>query len=342
MLKILADAHIPYIDDFFSEHFHVSRFHHEEELLSLITSHDILICRSNIKITKKMLENTPIQLVASATSGTDHIDLSGLQDLKIPVLHAKGSNAHAVSDYIISTLAYLETQHLMMGKNIAIIGYGSVGCMVNQRINELGYHAFQYDPYIQTPNPIALSQLHHMDVISLHPNYHMSPPYSTHHFINSKLLETLKPKVCIINAARGNVVDENAILHRDFQGIYCTDVYSNEPNINPNIIARATLCTPHIAGHSIESKWRMTTFVARQIFQKFGFEEPMVQPPKIVPRASHGNTWSAQALSLYNPLIETLSLKKNPVPAHFKALRHQHHFRADFKFSNLLNATKNL
>lgn len=341
MLKILADAHIPYIDEFFSNHFQISRFHHEGELLSEISKHDILICRSTVKITKQMLETSPIQLVASTTSGADHIDIMGLQELKIPFIQAKGSNAIAVSDYITSTLAYLETRGLISSKNIAIIGYGHVGQMVNQRVLELGYHAYQYDPYKSTPNPIKLSELENIDLLSLHPSYHMISPHSTHHLINLELIKRLKSNVCIINTARGDVVDETAILNPHFQGIYCTDVYRDEPNVNPRIIARANICTPHIAGHSIESKWRMTAFVAHQLFQKYGFEEPEVLEPKVVPRTPKGTTWQEKALSLYTPEIESLSLKENPSASHFKSLRHLHHFRGDFKFLNLSIATKN-
>jgi erythronate-4-phosphate dehydrogenase len=332
MLKILYDSQIPYIQDFFASHFILSAYHHQGEMFSLIGDCDILICRSTIKISSEMLQNTRIQLLASATSGLDHIDIQGLQKLKIPFIHAKGSNAHAVCDYITSTLAYVELHQYTKVQKIAVIGYGAVGKMVSNRLEKIGYAVFNIDPYVPTLHPITLHALSDMDMICLHPNYHLTPPFSTHHLMNQERIASLKKDVCIINASRGEVVDEAAILHRNFQGIYCTDVYKNEPDINPRIIERATLCTPHIAGHSLQSKWRMTSFIAHQIYQKYGFEAPEISPPTFTKPRSQEKTWQMQALAQYNPEIETRALKLLPTPEHFLKLRQQHRFREDFAF----------
>ena len=303
-------------------------------MLSLIRDYDILICRSTIKITADMLQNTSIQLVASATSGLDHIDIQGLEKLKIPLFHAKGSNAHAVCDYITSTLAYLEIYQYTNAQKIMVIGYGSVGKMVTHRLKKLGFSVFNLDPYVQTPYPCTLDAISEMDVICLHPSYHLTPPFSTHHLINDEQISRFKKDVCIINASRGEVVDEAAILHQDFHGIYCTDVYKNEPHINPKIVDKATLCTPHIAGHSIQSKWRMTSFIAHQIFQRYGFAEPAISAPLVSQTDAKEKNWQFQALAQYNPDIETRALKMCPTSEQFIQLRQQHRFRADFDFLN--------
>lgn len=335
MLKILYDSQIPYIHDFFASHFILTAYQHQGEMLSLINDNDILICRSTIKISAEMLHNTPIQLVASATSGLDHIDIQGLQKLKIPLMHAKGSNAHAVCDYITSTLAYLEQHQYTKAQKIMVIGYGAVGKMVTHRLEKLGFSIFNIDPYVQTPHPMSMHAISDMDIICLHPSYHLTPPFSTHHLMNQERIASLKKDVCIINASRGEVVDEAAILHQHFQGIYCADVYKNEPHINPRIVERATLCTPHIAGHSIQSKWRMTSFIAHQIYQKYGFDEPDIAPPTCTHTFKKEQSWQHQALAQYNPEIETRALKLCPTPETFIQLRQQHRFREDFNFSNL-------
>lgn len=333
MLKILFDNQIPYIDDFFSSNFILIPYHHEGEMLSLIDDCDILICRSTIKITSNILQSSSIQLVASATSGADHIDIQGLQKLKIPFIQSKGSNAHAVCDYITSTLAYLDVHQHSNGNKIGVIGYGAVGEMVTQRITQLGYQVFNIDPNKITPHPISIDELENMDIITLHPNYHLTPPYSTHHLIDQKRIATFKKDVCIINSSRGEVVDENAILMNNFQGVYCTDVYRNEPEINPHLVEKALLCTPHIAGHSIQSKWRMTSFIAMQIYQKFGFDAPQIFAPKISSKTIKKDSWQDLALALYNPEIETQALKANPTAENFRELRQRHRFREDFKLN---------
>ncbi|NBX85368.1 MAG: hypothetical protein EBQ95_07165 [Gammaproteobacteria bacterium] len=332
MLKILYDSQIPYIHDFFASHFILTAYHHQGEMLALFRDYDILICRSTIKISAEILQNSSIQLVASATSGLDHIDIQGLQRLKIPLIHAKGSNAHAVCDYITSTVAYLDLHQHTNGKNIGVVGYGAVGKMVTNRLEKLGYSVYNIDPYVQTPRPITLDTISDMDIVCLHPNYHLTPPFSTHHLLNQQQIANLKRNVCIINASRGDVVDETAILHQAFQGIYCTDVYKNEPRINPHIIERATLCTPHVAGHSIQSKWRMTSFIAHQIYQKYGFDAPDIAPPTLPPTQTKEKNWQLQALAEYNPENETRALKICPTPEAFFQLREQHRFRKDFTF----------
>ncbi|MCH9716153.1 MAG: 4-phosphoerythronate dehydrogenase, partial [Gammaproteobacteria bacterium] len=114
---------------------------------------------------------------------------------------------------------------------------------------------------------------------------------------------------------------------------YCTDVYQNEPEINPDIIQHATLCTPHIAGHSIEAKSHAVLHLTQLLHAHFNFNMP--QPIQIQttkpPHSYKSRAWEKSILNLYTPLIETQALKQaSDSKATFLGLRrahtHRHHF----------------
>mgnify|MGYP001484708946 CR=1 FL=1 len=106
MSRILADANLPDVAQVFHP-LNVTLFTDEDSLLKQIQSHDILICRSTLKVNERLLKNTPIRLVGTATSGTEHLDKNWLEANQIRYMSAKGANAHAVADYLCIILAWL-------------------------------------------------------------------------------------------------------------------------------------------------------------------------------------------------------------------------------------------
>lgn len=333
MFNILVDSHIPHIKDFFLKYFHISYFDNVLELQQNINKHDILICRATTNIDENLISNSKLKIVATASSGHDHIDHHALEKYQINFFSGHGANARAVCDYITSTLAYLIQKKILASSKqikVAIIGYGAVGCRVFQRLHQLNFLVGVYDPLkMDVPNQINLDDFKNFDVICLHPSYHQNTPFPSHHMINASFIKNLSSNVCIINAARGKVVDEQAILASNFKGLYCTDVYWNEPIINPEIVARSTLCTPHIAGHTLEGKQNMTKIVSEKIHQylKLPFVTEL-NNNKTIPLPT--KTWINDALELYNPAKETQQLKQNPSHEGFLKLRKAHKFRHDF------------
>jgi erythronate-4-phosphate dehydrogenase len=332
MFRLLVDEHIPFIEKYFLDDFETTRFHHQQNLEKLLKNQDILIVRSMTPVTQKIIANSNLKIVATASSGKEHIDITALKEKKIQFFSAIGANAHAVCDYITSILAYLIiTTTISPRAKIAIIGYGHVGSMVYKRLKSLGFDLGVYDPFkFDCPHAIKWSDLSHYDVLCLHPNYHQNTPHPSHMMMNKNLITKLKPKVCIINAARGKIVNEDDILNVDFQGTYCTDVYWNEPHINPAIITKALLCTPHIAGHTKEAKERITALLSQHIHDYLGLSThtPQISNPKTILLPCQN--WETRALELYNPLPETKALKQNCNAEHFIQLRRAHTFRHDF------------
>lgn len=329
MLKIIADHRLPELE-IFRTHFDVSTYHDETSLRENLHTHDILICRSTLTVNDELLRNTKIQMVATASSGMDH-----LHPLKhaIPYLNAPGCNANAVTDYVTSTLAWLiDNQQCPIPKVIGIIGMGPVGQSVYHRLLSLGFKCVFYDPWQFDPLQHPLHNIQQADVICLHANLHDRMPYPTRHMINSSFLSQLKPGTVIINAARGELVD-TAALYQKHDLIYSTDVYAHEPYLEPEILQYATLCTPHIAGHSIEAKKNAVHILAEKIhaYAKKPYV-PYRYPPHLIQPTSH---WIDTFLNYYNPIDETRSLQQSThIETTFLTLRSLHHGRHDLQLPN--------
>lgn len=344
-MKIIADATLPNLIELFQKPFEITTYNNQRTLREALEFHDVLLCRSTLKVDEHLLKNTKIQCVATASSGTDHIDASYLNSKNIKLFDAKGSNAHAVADYVTATLAWLEQQGKLTGKKAGVIGVGEVGSRVIERLNLSGYNVCCYDPYrvdnAHSFNFVNFQELLDCDLLCIHANLHQNTPWPSLNLIHANVMSELKHGTTIINASRGGIVNETDLLNTQKNIHYCTDVYSEEPNINPDIVNFATLCTPHIAGHSIEAKTKAIIQLKHQLLRHFG----LTSLDKFASHSSHNDqmikklnlnsnkSWQNDALSLYNPHHETLILKghSNKKEA-FLSSRRSHTDRHDFAF----------
>lgn len=347
MMKILADATLPHLSTLFADSFQIHEFHSFQELVDLLPDHDILLCRSTLKITETLLANSPIQCVATASSGLDHIDIDALNRLGITLLDAKGANAEAVADYVIASLAYLSQHHLIQGTRAGVIGHGEVGSRVAKRLSFAGFDVACFDPLKALTNKdfpyCSFSDLLQSDVLCVHANLHNIAPYPSLNLVDSHFLKQLKPGVAIINASRGGIINEQALLTLNKPMVYCTDVYHSEPCVNPDIIELATLCTPHIAGHAIEAKKATMVKLCEKLHHQYGLTMPKIQAddPQLNPIFADLNHHALDILSLYNPIHETLELKQASDKTIAFTLQRQHHLRHHFSWHPTNDSKKN-
>lgn len=335
-MNILADASLPGLEKAFPEPFCLTTYSKAEQIPNALAGQDVLLCRANLKVTKDLLKKHSLTCIATASSGKDHLDLEYLQTAGIKVLDAKGANAHAVADYVLATLAYLDKQQLINGNKAAVIGMGKVGTEVAHQLQRLDFSIQSYDPLkAATEKDFQSTTLEHVyqsDILCIHAELHHNDPFPSYNLINHAFLKQLKPGCVLINAARGGIVNEQDVLDADSSLVYCTDVYLNEPNISKQIIEKATLCTPHIAGHSIEAKHAAVAMLSEQLHKMAGLAVPQFTVPK--PEKSIeavGSSWQDRILSLYNPLDETTLLKQaQDLAASFISVRRNHNFRHDF------------
>lgn len=335
-IKILADVSLPHLQHCFPAPFEVTCYQTPRDIPLLAQGCDILICRSTLTVDHALLQDTHFTYIATASSGVDHIDLPYLAQKGITCIDAKGANAHAVADYILSILAHLQRIQPLTGKTIGIIGAGCVGSIVATQVKNLGFYPLCYDPpralFDQSFKSISRSNLYQCDIICVHANLHHHAPHSTYHFIDQDFLSRLKPGTIIINAARGGIVDETALIHYSDKIIYCTDVYFNEPDIDPKIIAMATLCTPHIAGHSIEAKYNAVAQISDGLHRAFGLQPVVREKKQHINGKPGAQNWQSWIMSLYDPIQETNALKNeiHALKNAFLTLRQAHQYRHDF------------
>lgn len=349
-MRVLVDATLPSIGNYLDKYFDLIFYHNNNDLLANIDSSDILICRSTLQITSKLLKTSQLKYIATASSGTDHIEKEYLKTRNIKLIDAKGANAQSVCDYVLSSLAWLTKHSYLKGNKVGIVGLGAIGSKLSQILKLFGFEIVGYDP-IKFKQYSNIHDLYDADVICIHANLHATLPNPSLNLFDINLLEKLNPGVVIINAARGGIVKEADLLKINKKIIYCTDVFASEPNVNQEIVSFATLVTPHIAGHSIEAKQNAVKYIANFIlklvdkdcssllssnkliksFKDFIMEQNIeFKGSKICPILNDMDIQD-KILNIYNPYFETQALKlaKDKMKT-FIELRKSHTFRHDF------------
>lgn len=282
MITVIADSHIPFLNEFtdvekqrpFKLVTHPG--HRLADQKADLSTADALLVRTVTSVDADLIANTPIQFIASATSGIDHVKLSELGS--VTFTHAPGCNAQAVLEYVMACF-----QHCQSPKNhgrIGIIGHGHVGCLVEQAFKALGYETICHDPpkamankdFISSP----LSHFQQLDALCIHPS--LTP--SSHRLVNDALLSQQMDGTLVINASRGEVACEEALKTHANRLKLCLDVWQNEPVPDQQLIEIATIATPHIAGYSAQAKWRATKTVMKALYAHFNIPFPeIVRPP---------------------------------------------------------------
>lgn len=342
MPSILVDsAFAPFFDAFYP--LSVLPYTCQEDIAQHKAMASSIVCRSTLLVDAALLQNSAIQVVATASSGTDHIDTAYLKSHNIALCSAHGSNAHAVADYVIATMALLYKKQVALKNTIGIIGFGPVGQELAYRLHHLGYTVNVCDPYVQVPAPFVhkpIEALIDVDILCIHCNYHQQLPHPSHHLISQRFLDQLNPECIIINASRGNIVDETSLLKSPHIENYCSDVFSNEPNISNEVVKKARIVTPHIAGHSTEFKKNAVYSVAAQLLDHLEYTHPNVlnqEKPLLQTLPALEDNFDS-ILSLYNPEKESNALKQaGDIRTSFLSIRKSHNTRQrifkDFRVS---------
>lgn len=267
-MRVLYDIDIPIIGEYFSSHNIESQPFVGRSLTNdflRLYKPDSLFIRSTTKIDETLLNGVPISFIGTATSGTDHVDENFTAKEHIHTASAKGSNANAVAEYIISCLLELKYDKGIEIKNktIGIIGYGNVGQRLAVYAEKLGLHVIVNDPPRKENNGIfhhnyadLYELLSESDIISLHIPFIDKGVFTTRQLLNDEKISLLKQNAIIMNAARGNLIDEQTLIqsHNSKKNIFIIDTWTNEPNISLEFAKKCYVSTPHIAGYSIKSK----------------------------------------------------------------------------------------
>jgi D-3-phosphoglycerate dehydrogenase len=266
----------------------------KETLNAEIADAEALIVRSATKVTPELMDKAPrLRVVGRAGVGVDNIDLEEATRRGVLVMSTPGGNAVSVAEHTFALLLALARQVPRLdkamhegkwekssaagtevrGKTLGLIGLGRIGGEVAVRADAFDMRVLGYDPFISEAAARELQVelvpleklLAESDFVSLHTA--VSP--ATQNMIDAKALATMKKGARLVNAARGELIDEAALIEALKNGHLAgaaLDVFAEEPPKSaalvglPNVIA-----TPHVAGSTTEAQEEVGTQVAVQV-----------------------------------------------------------------------------
>ena len=333
--QVIIDKGIPFLEGVFPPEIEVLYFSPEDITPDSVRYADALFVRTRTQINKELLHGSNVRFVATATIGFDHIDQDYCREAGIHWVSCPGCNAQAVCDYVEEAIA--SSPHCLIASSpltIGIIGYGHVGKLVAQMAERKGYKVLLSDPPLGIGLP--LEQLAPLcDVLTFHTPLTREGEYPTYHLCDANILRLCKPGTLIINAARGGVIDEQALLSqlsytnsasdRSSKGEIRTlnsqlstaiDCWENEPNLNQELLKHVDLASFHIAGYSIQGKMNASEMCLHAFCEFFSLPILSINK-KVVPLQGDSESgW-----------LKRISDQLKAAPEHFEQLRKQYKLR---------------
>lgn len=277
-MRFVADIAIPYMD-ILRDYADCTFLKASDITLEAVRDADALFVRTRTLCNDALLEGSRVSLVASATIGTDHMDIDWCLSKGIRVVNAPGCNSSAVRQYLFTALYALARRKTisLQGLTLGVIGVGHVGSKVADFGERLGFRVLRNDPPREELEPYNahlftfLEQLlAQSDIVTLH-----IPLWKENHgFADGIFFENMKERAIFVNTSRGEVVCEDALLRfvPKFSGVV-TDVWRGEPDINRALLETVDIATPHIAGYSRQGKINGSTAVVRAAGEHFGIDD---------------------------------------------------------------------
>ena len=266
-MTIVSDIYIPFISEAVRQEWpqvEIIPLKPEQIDAAAVRDADVLIVRTRTHVNEHLLAGSNVQLVCTATIGFDHIDTAYCDAHNIRWISCPGCNAQAVCDYIEEALEeFFQLSTFNFQLSLGVIGVGHVGSLVAKMAERRGMNVLLNDP----PKGIGVSLdtiAQNCDIIT----FHVPLDKTTFHLCDEAFLSKCKPRALIINAARGGVVDERALLRSG--NPYILDTWENEPDINPDVLQNARLASMHIAGYSVEGKRNASQTCLDAIAEEFG------------------------------------------------------------------------
>ena len=318
--KIIIDAAVPYIKGVFEPYFK------EVEYVpgAAIDAHmagdaDALVIRTRTKCNAALLEGSAVKVIATATIGLDHIDTEWCKAHGIAAFNAPGCNADGVMEYVFAALNVFGKKMPLEGATLGVIGVGQVGHRVADMGRKRGFKVLENDPPLQAAGTSRQlvdldTLLRESDIVTIH-----IPLWAENRdFASTAFFEKMKPGAIFINASRGGIVDEAALLaHRDKLSALAIDVWKGEPIINPALLAAADIATPHIAGYTIVGKINGTVASVRNVARTLGIEE--------LENFSIQHSYKPYNIEGYDILADDVALRADP--SAFESLRNHYNLR---------------
>jgi D-3-phosphoglycerate dehydrogenase / 2-oxoglutarate reductase len=268
----------------------------EAELLPLVVDAVAMIVRSETKVTKKVIEAAPkLRVVGRAGVGVDNIDVEAATQHGVVVMNTPGGNTITTAELTFAMLLSLARKvpqaHASMTagkwdrklyqgvelaeKTLGILGMGRIGGEVAKRAVAFGMRVLAYDPYLSEARAKALGVelVGELDAVYRDADFitvHMPVTEQTRGMLNAAAFAKMKPKVCIVNCARGEIIVENDLLAALDSGKVAAaglDVFSTEPlpDNHPFRKHAGITLTPHLGASTSEAQEKCGIEVAEVV-----------------------------------------------------------------------------
>lgn len=326
-MKVIIDKHIPYIQGEIEPYAEVLYLEPQEMTASAVHDADALIVRTLTRCNRELLQGSSVRFIATATIGFDHIDTAYCAEQGISWTNAPGCNAQGVCDYIETAIDYAGQHEGKQRKVIGIVGVGHVGQLVAQMAKRKGYTVLLNDPpRAEKEGSTAFVSIEELtaraDIITFHTPLTTTGAHPTHYLCNESMLNRLRPDTLLINAARGGVIQEEALLQRMQRPSAPTliiDCWEHEPDINTLLLSQTLLGTYHIAGYTQQGKRNATRMCLQALSRHFGIA------CNAEACTSQGNSVPLQGGAGFD--IEQTSRQLKHTPEQFKTLRENYPLR---------------
>ena len=314
-MRVVVDRNIPYLKGLLEPYAEVVYVPQEAFTPDAVRDADALLIRTRTRCNKALLDGSRVQFIGTGTIGFDQIDTDYCAQHGITWTNAPGCNAQGVCDYVETVLEYFDDQRSKVkGKrSLGIVGVGHVGTLVAEMAKRRGFRVLMCDPPRAEKEGAAgfvgLDEIERRcDIITFHTPLTREGKYPTWHL---ETCRNLRPDTLLINAARGGVVDEQALLKAG--NPFVIDCWEGEPNVNPVMVEKALLATYHIAGYTQRGKYNASQMILTALCRHFGLPELTIpNPPADAP-----HIWD----------IEAVSRQLKATPEAFEQLRENYKLR---------------
>lgn len=293
---LLAEKLAPSVLDVFGDEVEIRHVDGTDRpaLLSAVAEADALVVRSATKVDAEVFAaTTRLKVVARAGVGLDNVEVPAATERGVLVVNAPTSNIVSAAEHAVALLLAVArrvpaadqslqggewkrssyTGIELNGKTVGVVGLGKIGQLFAQRVAAFGIELVAYDPYVSQARAAQLGiELLSLDDLLARADFisiHLPKTPETVGLINAEALAKTKPGVIIVNAARGGLIDEEALAkavadgHVGGAGV---DVFVTEPTTAsplfglPNVVV-----TPHLGASTEEAQDRAGTDVARSV-----------------------------------------------------------------------------
>ncbi len=270
-----------------------------EELLQQIPEYDAVVVRSRTKITSSVIEaGKKLRVIGRAGVGLDNIDVEAAAKRGITVLNTPESSTEAVAELVLGLMLSLarkiplgdrglkEGRWLkgemmgfeLKGKTLGIVGLGRIGSRVGALAKAFGMKILVYD-VIQLPEQLIKSleaQVVDLDTLLSNSDFvtlHVPLTPETKHMMNRERFARMKKGAYLVNASRGEVVDEEALysaLKEGWLAGAALDVFEHEPPTSEAVKLPNVVCTPHIGAQTVEAQDAAGELLAEKVIKALG------------------------------------------------------------------------